>query len=237
MIQVPLLAAALAQAAAQPARTQPQVTAPTDVKPGSINLDDVEYPCTRLVRLVSDLRAGRSDGDMDVPPAGQPNGRTVVLFHGMNFSGFYFAGLIDVLRKEGFRVVVTDQIGFGRSSKPIIPYNFHDMALNSKRVLDQLGIRKAMIVGHSMGGMLAARFAASYPDVTEKVVLYAPIGLTDARWERPYRSTDDAYKARLAQNHDQEWAQALGTLKRYFPKPETWKPEYDRMARIMTRGR
>jgi len=233
MIQVLLLAAALAQAAAQPARTQPQVTAPADVKPGSINLDDVEYPYP--VSFVSFQSYGQDVrmAYMDVPPAGQPNGRTVVLFHGMNFSGFYFAGLIDVLRKEGFRVVVTDQIGFGRSSKPIIPYNFHDMALNSKRVLDQLGIKKAMIVGHSMGGMLAARFAASYPDVTEKVVLYAPIGLTDARWERPYRSTDDAYKARLAQNHDQEWAQALGTLKRYFPKPETWKPEYDRMARIM----
>jgi pimeloyl-ACP methyl ester carboxylesterase len=42
----------------------------------------------------------------------------------MNFGGFYFAGPIEVLRKEGFRVVVPNQIGFGRSSKPIIPYNF-----------------------------------------------------------------------------------------------------------------
>ena len=41
---------------------------------------------------------------MDVPPLGQPNGRTVVLFHGMNFGGFYFAGPIEALRKEGFRV-------------------------------------------------------------------------------------------------------------------------------------
>jgi pimeloyl-ACP methyl ester carboxylesterase len=233
MIQALLLAAALAPAAVQPARTQPQVTAPADVKPGSINLDDVEYPYP--VSFVSFLTYGQDVrmAYMDVPPAGQSNGHTVVLFHGMNFSGFYWAGPIEVLRKEGFRVIVTDQIGFGRSSKPIIPYNFHDMALNSKRVLDQLGIKKAMIVGHSMGGMLAARFAASYPDITEKVVLYAPIGLSDARWERPYRSTDDAYKARLAQTHDQEYAQALGTLKRYFPKPETWKPEYDKLARIM----
>jgi pimeloyl-ACP methyl ester carboxylesterase len=61
---------------------------------------------------------------MNVPPAGQPNGRMILLFHGMNFGGFYFAGPIEVLRKEGFRVVVPNQIGFGRSSKPIIPYNF-----------------------------------------------------------------------------------------------------------------
>src|SRR5258708_9210496 len=130
---------------------------------------------------------------MDVPAVGQANGRTVVLLHGMNFAGFYWANVVDALRKDGFRVVVTDQIGFGRSSKPIVPYNFHDMALNTRRVLEHLGIAKASIVGHSMGGVLAARFAASYPDVTERVALYDPIGLTDARLEPPYRSTDEAY--------------------------------------------
>ena len=56
-----------------------------------------------------------------------------MLFHGNNFAGFYFGGAIDALRKEGFRVVVPDQIGYGRSSKPIIPYNFHDMAREHAR--------------------------------------------------------------------------------------------------------
>jgi pimeloyl-ACP methyl ester carboxylesterase len=166
---------------------------------------------------------------MDVPPAGQANGRTVVLLHGMNFAGFYWANVIELLRKQGFRVVVTDQIGFGRSSKPIIPYNFHDMALNTHRVLEHLAITKAAIVGHSMGGMLAARFAASYPAVTERVVLYDPIGLTDARFERPYRSTDDVYKGMLAFSYQQAYA----TIKRYFPTPESWKPEYEKLARLM----
>jgi pimeloyl-ACP methyl ester carboxylesterase len=164
-----------------------------------------------------------------VPPAGQANGRTVVLLHGMNFAGFYWAGPIEALRKEGFRVVVTDQIGFGRSSKPIIPYNFHDMALNTRKVLEHVGVTKAAIVGHSMGGMLAARFAASYPDVTERVVLYNPIGLTDARYERPYRSTDEAYKATLAFSYQQAYA----TIRRYFPTPESWKPEYEKLVRLM----
>ena len=75
---------------------------------------------------------------MDVPPLGQPNGHTVVLFHGNNFAGFYFGALIDALRKEGFRVIVPDQIGYGRSSKPIIPYNFHDMARNTRLILQSL---------------------------------------------------------------------------------------------------
>src|SRR5262245_33125266 len=169
MINLLLLTIALAQGAGQPSRSQAPVTAPANVKPGSINLDDVEYPYPVSYLPFQTYGQDVRMAYMDVPPAGQSNGRTVVLFHGMNFSGFYWAGPIDVLRKEGFGVIVTDQIGFGRSSKPIIPYNFHDMAFNSKRVLDSLGIKKAMIVGHSMGGMLAARFAASYPDITEKV--------------------------------------------------------------------
>jgi pimeloyl-ACP methyl ester carboxylesterase len=156
----------------------------------------------------------------------------VVLFHGMNFGGFYFGGPIDLLRKAGYRVVVPDQIGFGRSSKPIIPYNFHDMALNSRTLLKSLGITKAVIVGHSMGGMLAARFAASYPDMTERVVLYNPIGLTDARWDRPWTSTEDLYKAMVAQTHDQVYTGAYGTTKRYFAT-SPWRPEYDQLVRIM----
>jgi pimeloyl-ACP methyl ester carboxylesterase len=206
--------------------------APTDVKPGSITYDDVPYPdpvsYLPLTVYGQDVRMAY----MDVSPVGQPNGRTVVLFHGMNFGGFYFGGLIDALRKNGFRVVALDQIGFGRSSKPVIPYNFNDMAWNSRKVLQSLGISKAVIVGHSMGGMLAARFAASYPDITERVVLYDPIGLTDSRFAGSHwTSFDEAYKATMAQTHDQDYQAASATIHRYFP--DAWKPEYEQLVRIL----
>ena len=207
--------------------------APTDVKPGSIAYEDIAYPYPvsylPLVLYGQDVRMAY----MDVPPSGQPNGRTVMLFHGMNFGGFYFAGPIEALRKEGFRVVVPDQIGFGRSSKPIIPYNFHDMALNSRTLLESLGIAKVSIVGHSMGGMLAARFAASFPDITERAVIYDPIGLTDIRYERPWRSADEAYKATMAQTNDQRWQAFYANIRRYFPSPGAWKPEYEQYVRIL----
>jgi len=207
--------------------------APLDVMPGSITYEDIAYPFPvsylPLTLYGQDVRMAY----MDVPPAGQPNGRTVVLFHGMNFGGFYFAGPIEVLRKEGFRVVVPDQIGFGRSSKPIIPYNFHDMALNSRRLLESLRIAKVSIVGHSMGGMLAARFAASFPDITERAVIYDPIGLTDIRYERPWRSADEAYKATMEQTNDQRWQGFYANIRRYFPSPGAWKPEYERFVRIL----
>src|ERR1051326_6951866 len=128
------------------AQAAPPPKAPTDVKPGGITYDEIPYPYPvqflPLTLYGQDVRMAY----MDIPPAGQPNGRTVVLLHGMNFGGFYFSGPIEALRKEGFRVVVPDQIGFGRSSKPIIPYNFHDMAANTRRLVTTLGINRVSIV-------------------------------------------------------------------------------------------
>jgi pimeloyl-ACP methyl ester carboxylesterase len=207
--------------------------APTDVKAGSITYEEVEYPYPvsnlPLTLYGQDVRMAY----MDVAPQGRPNGRTVVLLHGMNFGGFYFEGPINMLRKEGFRVIATDQIGFGRSSKPIIPYNWNDLAANTRRVLQHLGVTKAIIVGHSGGGMLAARFAASYPEMTERVVIYNPIGLTDTRYQQPWVSADEAYKRTMAMSQDQLYSQNSATIHRYFHTPGAWKPEYEKFVRIL----
>jgi pimeloyl-ACP methyl ester carboxylesterase len=222
-------------------QTSPQTgalpKAPLDVKPGSITYEDIAYPFPvsylPLTLYGQDVRMAY----MDVPPAGQPNGRTVALFHGMNFGGFYFAGPIDVLRKQGFRVIVPDQIGFGRSSKPIIPYNFHDMALNTRRLLEQLRVINVTIVGHSMGGMLAARFAASFPDITERAVIYDPIGLTDIRYERPWRSADEAYKAAMAQTDDSAGRASTRIFGAIFLRPARGSPSMSSMCGFSTRPR
>src|SRR5262249_6736900 len=138
---------------------------------------------------------------MDVAPNGRPNGHTVVLLHGNNFAGFYFGGPIDVLRNEGFRVVVPDQLGYGRSSKPVRPYNCLDMARHTRLLLQSLKLDGVMVVGHSMGGMLGTRFATQYPDLVERLVLYNPIGLVDSRFDRPSDGIDDAYKRTLASTY------------------------------------
>ncbi len=216
------------------AQTETLPHAPADVVPGSITYEDIAYPYPvsylPLTLYGQDVRMAY----MDIPPAGAANGRVVVMFHGMNFGGFYFggsAGPIEALRKEGFRLIVPDQIGFGRSSKPIIPYNFHDMAANSRKLLLSLNIPKAVIFGHSMGGMLAARFSASYPDLVERAVICNPIGTTDVRWQTQWPMADDAYKTSIAMSHDQLYQGAYQTIRRYFPN--AWKPEYERFARIM----
>jgi pimeloyl-ACP methyl ester carboxylesterase len=205
--------------------------APTDVAPGSITYEDIAYPYPvkflPLTLYGQDVRMAY----MDVPPAGSGNGRIVTLLHGMNFGGFYFGGPIEALRKSGFRVIVPDQTGFGRSSKPIIPYNFHDMAANTRKLLASLGVTKSVIVGHSMGGMLGARFSASYPDIVEHTVLCNAIGLTDVRWQTPWTTADEAYKVTMGQSRDQLYQGFRQTIERYFP--DAWKPEYEKYVRIM----
>jgi pimeloyl-ACP methyl ester carboxylesterase len=206
-----------------------EAPAPPDVKPGSITCEECPYPYPSsylpLTLYGQDVRIAY----MDVAPQGQPNGHTVVLLHGNNFAGFYFGVVIDALRREGFRVIVPDQIGYGRSSKPIIPYYLSDMARNTRRILQNLNIEKAMIVGHSMGGMLAARFATQYPAVTERLVLMNPIGLTDARFNNPVGDPDEAYKRTLASTYQTIRA----SLMRYVAhKPSAWNAEFESFVRI-----
>ena len=192
----------VAPAFAQGRSAEPPIPAPPDARATSPTLEDLPYPYPvkflPLTMYGHDVRLAY----MDVPPAEPSNGRTVVLLHGMNFYGEYWSATIDVLRKEGFRVVVPDQVGFGRSSKPIMPYTFSEMAANTRKLLETLGISKAAIVGHSMGGMLAARFALLYPDATERLVMYNQIGLTDARLQRPPTPIDQVYKQLLSQSYD-----------------------------------
>jgi pimeloyl-ACP methyl ester carboxylesterase len=201
---------------------------PAGIVAGSITSEDVPYPHPVSYLPVSMYGQNLRLAYMDVRPSA-PNGRTIVLLHGMNFAGFYWGNPIAVLRDHGYRVVVPDQIGFGRSSKAVIPYQLHDMAMNTRRVLQHLGIARATIVGHSMGGMLAARFAAQYPDMTERLVLYNPIGLTDPRGTQPWTSTDEVYPRTLGATYQSIRA----ALSRYVShNPARWNDEFERYARV-----
>ena len=134
---------------------------------------------------------------MDVQPQGGGNGKTVLLLHGKNFFGAYWRDAIEFLTKNGYRVIVPDQIGFGKSSKPNIHYSIHGLATNIKKLLDTLGVKEVAVIGHSMGGMLATRFALMYPETATRLVLENPIGLEDYRRFVPYVSVDEQYRNEL----------------------------------------
>jgi pimeloyl-ACP methyl ester carboxylesterase len=178
------LAAALL---AFPITTRAADTAPRE--PYGIALEGFAYPYP--VQLLPVVNDGEPLGMayMDVAPA-QANGRTVVLLHGRNFPSSYWAPVITMLSEAGFRVVVPDQVGFGKSSKPAGELHFDNLARNTIALLDHLHIDKAEIVAHSLGGMLAVRIARAYPDRINHLVLTAPIGLEDYRFYVPPVATE-----------------------------------------------
>lgn len=199
--------------------------APEDWDAMSISLEEFDYPHTvsflELTITGKDVRMAY----MDVHPSVEANGRTVVLLHGLNFFGEYWEDTIEALTTVGYRVIVPDQIGFGRSSKPIIPYSFQKKAANTKALLDQLGVESAVILGHSMGGMLATRFAYTYPETTEKLVLVNMIGKEDFRLSRPWQSTDEIYQSEMNRSYEaiRQQQEAYYVI---------WQPEYEKYVRI-----
>jgi pimeloyl-ACP methyl ester carboxylesterase len=114
----------------------------------------------------------------------------VVLLHGRNFPSSYWAPVIKTLTDAGYRVVVPDQIGFGKSSKPSGELHLDMLARNTLALLDHLQIAKADIVAHSLGGMLGVRIARAYPDRVGHLLLAAPIGLEDYRFYVPPTPTE-----------------------------------------------
>ena len=180
-------------------------------EPYGIALEGFAYPYpVHLLPVVNDGEQ-LSMAYMDVAPV-QPNGRTVVLLHGRNFPSSYWAPVIKMLGDAGYRVVVPDQIGFGKSSKPVGELHFDTLARNTVALLDHLKVDKADIVAHSLGGMLGVRITRAYPDRVAHLVLTAPIGLEDYRLyvpptpsetiiEREDKLTADGYRKQLQTNY------------------------------------
>ena len=166
---------------------------------------------------------------LDVAPTGRANGRTVVLLHGKNFNGAYWQRTIDTLTQNGFRVVATDQIGFGKSSKPTAyQYSFHALAQNTANLLDELRIDSAIVLGHSMGGMLAVRFALMYPERTTQLVLLNPIGLEDWKRHVPYRDVGWWRERELGKTYDE-----LKAYQRSNYYDGEWRAAYEEPVRLL----
>ena len=166
---------------------------------------------------------------MDVKPA-KPNGRTVVLMHGKNFCGATWDATTRVLSGAGYRVVVPDQIGFCKSTKPQhYQYTFQQLAENTHNLLASIGVKKAIVLGHSTGGMLATRYALMYPAQTDQLVMVNPIGLED--WKTlgvPSLGVDKWYQRELNTSADKVRAYERAT---YYNGE--WKPEYEQWVQML----
>jgi pimeloyl-ACP methyl ester carboxylesterase len=166
---------------------------------------------------------------MDVKPA-KPNGRTVVLMHGKNFCGATWAGTIKELSSAGYRVVAPDQVGFCKSTKPAhYQYTFQQLSENTRALLDSIGVKNAIIMGHSTGGMLAVRYGLMFPQQSEQLVLVNPIGLED--WKTlgvPSLGVDKWYEREL-----QTTAERIRNYEKATYYVNTWKPEYEPWVQML----
>jgi pimeloyl-ACP methyl ester carboxylesterase len=151
--------------------------------------------------------------------------KVIVLLHGKNFSGYYWERVAKDLLKKNYRVIIPDQIGFGKSSKPdYYQYSFGQLALNTKTLLDSLKIAKLDLVGHSMGGMLATTFAVNYPKSVNKLILINPIGLEDYGKYVEFKDVNFFYKRELAKTLDK----ARNYQKKNYYDGK-WSSEYEKL--------
>jgi 4,5:9,10-diseco-3-hydroxy-5,9,17-trioxoandrosta-1(10),2-diene-4-oate hydrolase len=118
---------------------------------------------------------------MHYQEAGQ--GPPVVFLHGSGpgASGYSnFKGNYPAFAEAGFRAVVPDTLGFGRSSQPDdIDYDLPFLAAAYARFLDRLGIARCALVGNSHGGALAIELALTHPERVSRLCLMAPGGLEE----------------------------------------------------------
>jgi len=111
--------------------------------------------------------------------AGQ--GAPVVLLHG---GGPGASGMSNFARNlpvfaEHFRTLVVDQPGYGKSDKPEVQGNYFRFSARAlKDLLDELGLDQVQLVGNSLGGGTAVRFALDYPERAGRLVLMGPGGLS-----------------------------------------------------------
>jgi 2-hydroxy-6-oxonona-2,4-dienedioate hydrolase len=103
------------------------------------------------------------------------SGPTVILLHGLGGSAQVWQFNIGPLA-EKFHVVVPDQIGFGKSDKPLVNYRIRTYVDFLDQFCKQLKIERATLVGNSMGGWIAAMFTAAFPDRVDKLVLVDAAG-------------------------------------------------------------
>ena len=190
---------------------------PANWGPVSAYFEEIEYPFPVQYLELERFNQRMRYAYMDVAPTGTPNGETVFIQHGMNFYSEAYTDTINALTNEGFRVLAVDRIGYGKSSKPIVPYNFNFVAANMKALIDSLGIERVAAVGHSMGGMVVSRFAMVYPESTSHVVMINQIGLTDQRQTRPWNDP-------FTQGGKTTYQSILRGHQRYFPIK--WPPAH-----------
>ncbi|KAM5369904.1 hypothetical protein ACJZ2D_008805 [Fusarium nematophilum] len=198
--------------------------------PDDLNGSNYTYPWpVKLFRFTSQLQELEM-AFMEVLPRCRSNGKTALLLHGKNFCGPTWEGTIRALGRKGYRVIAPDQVGFCKSSKPsAYQFSLHQLAWNTRGLLEALNIGNVTVIGHSMGGMLAARYSLQYPETVDEMVMVNAVGMEDyVQKGVPYVSIDNTLTTELASSYSSIRGYEQATY--YMGE---WKEEYDKWVKML----
>lgn len=150
------------------------LTRPRDVSwPDS--LDFIYNPEYSWFTRVNGVRIHYQEaGDEHAPP--------IILLHGFISSNLIWSHVLLSLARKGFRVIAPDLPGYGYSDKPAdATYSIAEQARAVVALMDRLGIKKAIVVGASYGGAVAATAALDYPDRVHKLIMIGAVTNDEAK--------------------------------------------------------
>jgi pimeloyl-ACP methyl ester carboxylesterase len=149
----------------------------------------------------------RSGLTLRVVEAGPVSGAPVLLVHGWGACAYTYRHLLPALARAGRRAIAYDLRGHGLSDKPRGEINYTTAALLGDLVelLDALGVERADVVGHSLGGGIALHLALSAPSRVERLALAAPVGLSHVRLRRIARRLAPRVSDRVARFLTPRW--------------------------------
>jgi pimeloyl-ACP methyl ester carboxylesterase len=119
-----------------------------------------------------------ADGRMHYIDEGPREGRPVVLLHGNPTWGFLYRNFVGPLADAGYRVIVPDCLGFGRSEKPPVP-ELYRIAAHARRLdelLESLELREATVVPQDWGGPIGLSWAVAHPERVSRLFILNTIG-------------------------------------------------------------
>jgi len=108
--------------------------------------------------------------ELDVLQSGDPTGVPLVLLHGLSDSALSMRPMMEHL-PPCVRVIAITQRGHGDSSKPAGPYTADAFVADAVAAMDKLGVRRAVVFGHSMGSIVAQRLAMKHPERVAGLIL------------------------------------------------------------------
>jgi pimeloyl-ACP methyl ester carboxylesterase len=118
------------------------------------------------------MRVDSSGVSLHVEITGPDSGPPVVLLHGFPDSSRLWSNQVEKMAGAGFRVIVPDQRGYGRSDKPNEIEEYHMVLLASDvvAILDGVGVERAAVVGHDWGSAIAWTVASFAPERVDRLV-------------------------------------------------------------------